>query len=93
MFVQVLKWSSLMTFLNVQLIASNQVLANTGPQPPPPIASTNVSIVSAGSAFTMKCQIPDNYTIGNEQFDMYFGYDTTGIFASFEIPGEQITAN
>ncbi|KAH9402923.1 hypothetical protein TYRP_015687, partial [Tyrophagus putrescentiae] len=80
------KWFSLTIFLLFNLIANNQVLADGGPKPPPPIASTNVSTVSAGSAFTMKCEMPDNYTIGKEQFDMSFYYNINGGIADYIIP-------
>ncbi len=43
----VVKWFSLTIFLFFNFITNNQVLADSGPQPPPPIASTNVSTVSA----------------------------------------------
>ncbi len=73
MLAQIVKWLLLTVFLLDNLIANKQVLADDGPQPPPPIAFTNVNTLSAGSAFTIKCNMPDNYTIGNKQFIMYFG--------------------
>ncbi len=87
------KWFSITIFLFFNLIANNQVLADKGPQPPPPIASTNVSTVSAGSAFTMKCEMPDNYTIGKEVFAMNFRYNINGDIADYTIPGKQIATN
>ncbi len=92
MFFQVLSMLKLLIFLFVQLIANNQVLADAGLHPPPPTASTNVRTVSAGSAFTIKCQMPDNYIIEREIFEMNFFYDINGNIARYTIPGKQITA-
>ncbi|KAH9401402.1 hypothetical protein TYRP_016787, partial [Tyrophagus putrescentiae] len=39
---------------------------------PTPIASPNVSTILAGSAITLKCKMPDDYIIGNEEFQMAF---------------------
>lgn len=93
MLAKIVKLLLLVVFLFVHFIDHKHVLADSGPQPPPPIAFTNVSIVSTGSTFTMKCQMPDNYTIGKEQLDMYFRYIITGSFTRYTIPGKQITAN
>ncbi len=90
---KIVKWLFLVVFLVViYVIASEQVSADAGLHPPPPTASTNVRTVSAGSAFTIKCQMPDNYIIEREIFEMNFFYDINGNIARYTIPGKQITA-
>ncbi|KAH9399758.1 hypothetical protein TYRP_017750, partial [Tyrophagus putrescentiae] len=81
--VSQLKW---LGFLNYTK-PGQSVSAELGPQPPPPIASTNVSTVLAGSAFTMKCEMPNNYIIGNEAFTMKFVNNISiSDFAYYHLP-------
>ncbi len=90
MLTQIVKWLSLVVFFFVHLIVFKKVSAELGPQPPPPIASTNVSTVLAGSAFTMKCEMPNNYIIGNEAFTMKFVNNISiSDFAYYHLPGKQ----
>ncbi len=93
MLAQNVQWLFLVFLLFViYVIAFEQMLADIIIQPPPPIASTNVSTVSAGSAFTMKCKMPDNYTIGNKTFYINFNFFNVRPTAYYIIPGKKITA-
>ena len=90
MFVQIVNRLTLPIFLFVQLTAYKQVLADDAPRPPPSIASTNVSTVLAGNAFTLKCAMPNNFTIGNKIFQIYFYNNITeAYFSYYVIRGKQ----
>ena len=87
---QIVKWMSLVIFLFVYFIAKKQVLAEDELRPPPPTAYANVSTVSAGSAFTIKCEMPKNYTIGKETFYMFFVHNISKVwFTYYYLPGKQ----
>lgn len=90
MFVQINRLTLPIFFLFVQLTAYKQVLADDAPRPPPSIASTNVSTVLAGNAFTLKCAMPNNFIIGNKIFQMYFYNNITeAYFSYYLIRGKQ----
>ncbi len=83
-------WFVLLIVFVIKLNELNHILADDGPKPPTPTASTNVSTVAMGSAFTMKCEMPANYTIGVDIFFVSFYYNFNGQIGYFDLTGKLI---
>ncbi len=89
MFVYITNCLVLLIVLVIKLNKLEHVLAEDGPKPPTPTASTNVSTVKMGSAFTVKCEMPAGYTIGDKDFEIFFGYNITGDIAKYTLLGKK----
>lgn len=72
MIVKFVKLFSIVYFFYVLHIFNYKGFAISDSKLPTPIASPNVSTILAGSAITLKCKMPDDYIIGNEEFQMAF---------------------